>query len=525
VSKFLSRFSGFFQSKRLPGLALVALALFARLLPGPRTIDDAFITFRYARNLLAGNGFVFNPAEAVLGTTTPLYTLLMAGMGALFGGVQADFSTISLVTNAVADAVTCLLLWEIGKRLKLPRPGFLAGLLWAVAAYSVTFAIGGLETSVYVLLLTGAAWAFLAEKRKLTALFGALALLTRPDALILLGPLVLSRLIQMGLALRRKPQPSPLPTYLLEMVVFLLPVLAWYGYAWLTFGSPFPHSVTAKLVAYRLDENSALIRLIQHYATPFMHHNLVGAAVGVGLGLVFCPFLYALGARLAWKSIGWFSLPLTLYAWLYLVTFAIPNPLIFRWYLTPPLPLYFLFLLAGLEVLLERLLKTQRDGWRPRLALGLLLLLTLIPLLSEWRLKLDHGPARPAPEMAFNKLELLYRQAAELIAPQMDENTLLAAGDVGVLGYYTPARILDTVGLNSPVSTTYYPLPAEDYVINYAIPAELILNEKPDWVVILEVYGRLTLLKNPDFQSAYELVETLPTDMYGSQGMLIFKRR
>ena len=324
-------------------LGLVFLALLARLLPGARTIDDAFITFRYARNLLAGQGFVFNPGEAVLGTTTPLYTLLMAGLGALFGGVQADFPSIALVVNALADAVTCLLLWEIGKRFKMPRAGWVAGLCWAVAAYSVTFAIGGLETSVYVLLLTGSAWAFLAEKRKTTALLGALALLTRPDAIILLGPLVLARLIQMGLALRKKPKPSPLPTYLLEMAVFLLPVLAWYGYAWLTFGSPFPHSVTAKLAAYRLDENSALIRLIQHYATPFMHHNLTGSAVGVALGLVFCPFLYALGARRAWKSIGWISLPLSLYPWLYLITFAIPNPLIFRWYLTPPLPLYFLF--------------------------------------------------------------------------------------------------------------------------------------------------------------------------------------
>ena len=157
--------------------------------------------------------------------------------------------------------------------------------------------------------------------------------------------------------------------------------------------------------------------------------------------------------------------------------------------------------------------------------LGLLLLLTLVPLLSEWRLRLDHGPARPAPEMAFIKLELLYRQAADLISPQMDENTLLAAGDVGVLGYTTPARILDTVGLNSPISTTYYPLPAEDYVINYAIPVELILNEQPDWMVILEVYGRRTLLPDPDFQAAYSLVETLPTDMYGSDGMLIFKRK
>lgn len=513
------------SSPRAVRLALAAFAFLTRLLPGPRTIDDSFITFRYARNLLAGQGFVFNPGEAVLGTTTPLYTLLMAGLGALFGGIQADFPTIALFVNAVADAFTCLLLWEIGKRLRMERAGFLAGLLWAAAAYSVTFAIGGLETSLYVLLLTASAWAFLAGKRKLTALLGALALLTRPDALILLGPLVLGRLMQMGRELRKKPQPSPVASYMLEMALFVLPVLAWYGFAWLTFGSPFPHSVTAKLAAYRLEPNAALIRLVQHYATPFLHHNLTGAALGVGLGLFFCPFLYAIGARQAWKAIGWLSLPLTLYPWLYLITFAIPNPLIFRWYLTPPLPLYFLFLLAGLDELLQRLLKSRLGGWRPRLALSLVLVFSLVPLLSEWRLMLDHGPARPAPEMAFIKLELLYRQAAGKIAPQMDENTLLAAGDVGVLGFYTPARILDTVGLNSPVSTRYYPLPPEDYVINYAIPAELILAEMPDWVVILEVYGRRTLLPNPEFQAAYRLFDTLPTDIYGSEGMLIFQRR
>src|SRR3990170_6336850 len=62
---------------------IVILALAARLIPGPRTIDDAYITFRYARNLLAGNGFVFNPGERVLGTTTPLYTLLLAALAGL----------------------------------------------------------------------------------------------------------------------------------------------------------------------------------------------------------------------------------------------------------------------------------------------------------------------------------------------------------------------------------------------------------------------------------------------------------
>jgi hypothetical protein len=151
-------------------------------------------------------------------------------------------------------------------------------------------------------------------------------------------------------------------------------------------------------------------------------------------------------------------------------------------------------------------------------------ILPLAPTLSDWRIHPDHGSDQPAPEMAFIKLELLYRQAAAKIAPLMNEHSLLAAGDVGVLGFYTPGRILDTVGLNSPVSTRYYPLPPEEYVINYAIPAQLILDQQPDFVVLLEVYGRNTLLKDPRFLQEYHLLDKIDTDMYGSDGMLIFAR-
>ncbi len=59
------------QRKYYLPLLIIALALVARWIPGPRTIDDSYITFRYARNILAGEGFVFNPGEPVLGTTTP----------------------------------------------------------------------------------------------------------------------------------------------------------------------------------------------------------------------------------------------------------------------------------------------------------------------------------------------------------------------------------------------------------------------------------------------------------------------
>ena len=49
--------------------------------------DDAFISFRYARQLVDGNGLVFNPGERVEGYTNPAWTLWIAAGLAL--GVPA----------------------------------------------------------------------------------------------------------------------------------------------------------------------------------------------------------------------------------------------------------------------------------------------------------------------------------------------------------------------------------------------------------------------------------------------------
>lgn len=46
--------------------------------------DDAFISYRYAANLLAGNGLVFNAGKSVEGCSSFLYILLVVP-GLLFG--------------------------------------------------------------------------------------------------------------------------------------------------------------------------------------------------------------------------------------------------------------------------------------------------------------------------------------------------------------------------------------------------------------------------------------------------------
>ncbi len=510
--------------KTFPAL-LIAIALAARLLPGARTIDDAYITFRYARNLLAGEGFVYNPGERVLGTTTPLYTLLMTGLGALDGGAASPFPQIALVVNALADAATVLLLYKLGKRLGFECAGAGSAAVWALAPFSVTFAIGGLETSVYVLLLTATIYTYTQKKRGVSALFAALALLTRPDALIMLG-LIAADALRRALRTDRGPQTTDgglrsavrRPT-----AIFALLTLPWLLFASLYFGSPLPHSLLAKSLAYRLPPAAGFIRLLQHYATPFLGHLTFGVP-WIGVGLVIYPFLSLVGGREALRREPRL-LPWMLYPWLYFAVFALANPLIFRWYLTPPLPALFFFIFAGIETLARPAADSPK--WRRFLLPGLILLPLLLTL-RGWELHPDHGPERPAPRMAWFQLELLYQQAADFLQPYLGENPsqlTLAAGDVGVLGYYTGARILDTVGLNSPQTLSYYPLDEDYYVINYAVPPALILDQQPDFVVLLEVYGRAGLFPSPEFQREYMLLRKIPSDIYGSDGMLIFARR
>jgi len=504
------------QRKYYLPLLILVLAIVTRWIPWTRTIDDSYITFRYARNILAGDGFVYNPGEPVMGTTTPLYTLLMVVSGAVSGGTEASFPTLALIVNSLADATTALLLWQIGKHLKQPLASLAAGLVWSVLPYSVTFAIGGLETSVYVLLLTASFYYYLTHRITPAALLGSLAILTRPDAILLLIPIALDHLVRV----LRKQEKLRWQSIL---ALVLLPLI-WYSFATIQFGSPIPHSVQAKLGAYRLDSTEALVRLIQHYATPFMNDQWFGSRIAVAGGLLLYPVLFAIGALKGFKT-NTRTLPYILYPWFYLLVFAIANPLIFRWYLTPPLPAYLLFILIGIETLLTALLprlKIYSHPFRTAILTVFLILLPMANLLSAWTWKTDHGLQHPAPKMAWYELELIYGQAADIISPYLQNGETLAAGDVGVLGYFTRARILDTVGLNSPEALTYYPLDEQAYVINYAIAPDLIIDQQPDAVIFLEVYGRNGLLKDERFLEQYQLIQTLPTNIYGSNGMLIY---
>jgi hypothetical protein len=157
------------------------------------TIDDAYISFRYARNLVDGHGLVYNLGEPVEGYTNFLWTLLIAA-GLKLGAAPESFVNGLGITFGVG---TFVFTYWVAERLAPSGPvPCLATWLLASTAIFNGHAVFGLETAMFACLLMAGAARFMAEsaneKRRpwSGALFG-MAALTRPEAPLFFGLLLL----------------------------------------------------------------------------------------------------------------------------------------------------------------------------------------------------------------------------------------------------------------------------------------------------------------------------------------------
>lgn len=146
--------------------------------------DDAFISYRYAANLWAGNGLVFNVGEPIEGYSNFLYTLLIAP-GFLFGHEYIYLFSLSL--NCVLLIGCCLLLQRLINRHMGARPALIGGCLLALSPVLWANAATGLE-SVLMLFLVLTTWSLLdLDTPRLPWILGAAlaAILCRVDGFIL----------------------------------------------------------------------------------------------------------------------------------------------------------------------------------------------------------------------------------------------------------------------------------------------------------------------------------------------------
>jgi hypothetical protein len=151
-------------------------------------IDDAYIFFRYSDHLLAGHGPVFNVGERVEGFTSPLWLVLLAA--GRWTGFRYESIVLVLGTLCATGAVAAS--WWLARTTVGPRAALLLPLLLAVHPGFSMWAVHGLETPLFVLLVTAGGAVWFAGGSRSAPIAGALlglAFWTRPEGAVLVAVL------------------------------------------------------------------------------------------------------------------------------------------------------------------------------------------------------------------------------------------------------------------------------------------------------------------------------------------------
>ena len=200
--------------------------------------EDFFITYRSSLNLLHGYGLVFEIGRRVHTFTSPLGTLLPAGLAGL---ARTDDPLVVMTWfRIVAIAALGAAWWLASARLPSGRALLVAGLLWAFDAKVAAYSTNGMETALLILAVV-LAWRALLDHRPVLAGVALGALLwTRPDGFIYFGALAVATMVLGG------QQPWKLKDWLVVGAMAAAVYTPWFAWAWIYYGSPVPNTVLAK---------------------------------------------------------------------------------------------------------------------------------------------------------------------------------------------------------------------------------------------------------------------------------------
>ena len=416
----------------LAGLALLsALSLGAYLFASQQAyrlgfpLDDAWIHQTYARNLALRGEWAFIPGQPSAGSTAPLWSALLAVGYWLGSGPHAWTYALgwALLLALSAAGITAFKLLCPAK----PGCGAWAGVLLALEWHLVWAAGSGMETLLFALIVLislvymmreGVSWL------KLGLLVG-LSAWVRPDGVTLLGPALL-------LALLREPdwgaRLKASSLLVLGVGCLFVPYLLFNR---TLVGAWWPNTFFAKQAEYAAHRQAPIWeRLAWEASLPL-----------VGAGTLLLPGF----AFLVWKKLrerdwnvlagaAWFVGYLILYAWRLPVTYQHGR------YIIPAMPVFFVWGLAGMAALAQ---PASTVLWR-RVLSKAWIFSTALALVIFWL----SGLRAFAQDVAVIESEMV--DTARWISANTEPDALVAAHDIGALGYFGDRRLLDLAGLVSP---------------------------------------------------------------------------
>ncbi len=434
-------------------------------------LDDSWIHLTYARNLAVHGEWAFQPGKPSAGSTAPLWTAMLS-LGFLLE--LAPYIWTYLLGAFLLGSMGLLgemILRRVSPayQSRIPWVGLFLILEW----HLVWSAASGMETLLHALLVTTVLGMLMSGSRRFVTLglLAGLSVWVRPDGITLLGPILVHALAGKGSGELRIRDLGLLTIGFASLFVpYLLFNLALAG-------TPMPNTFYAKQAEYAIWQARPFLTRFGELALQF----LVGPALALLPG-VLGWFVVAVRKR-DWGTLAgmvWFA------GYLFLYVQRLPVYQHGR-YIMPAMPIFFIWGLAALvgfskSKVLGRYHWVAHTGWVSLLG---------VMSIAFWLV----GAITYARDVALIESEMV--ATAKWVAANVPGDEIIAAHDIGALGYYDNHALIDLAGLISPE----------------VIP---FIRDEEKLAEFLDARGASYLIAFPDF---YPLLSTWAMPVFTTQGI------
>jgi len=425
--------------KILVGLIFVILILLAwqdRFM-----LDDAFISLRYADNLVNGDGLVWNPGERIEGYTNFMWTLILA-LPLVFSIDPVQF----IYLLGMGMFALCLVyIYKLGVLiLDSPHLALFAVLLIGINSSFRAFSTGGLETMFQTLLFVAASYQILrcirqgawpASQLLILGFLYAAMLLTRLDSalfVIVFFPIAFWGIWRGFINALKRENAKPALHFGKLAALSLPPLLmvgGWFAWKYAYYGGVLPNSLHARPVG------DSWPRGLYYVGTFLWAYGL------------FILFPLVVVACIAWwrrasRQIDWKLAPMAGFVflwWAYLVYMG-GDWMAFR-LLVPVMPFVFIM---GVGLIWRHL---NIVCWQVILSLALLLC-AFFPLPFEAASGVFPTVSSVAEHFEGLRMTEIGLQLKQMLG--QESNVSIAVVDAGTIPFYSRLPAVDMLGINDP---------------------------------------------------------------------------
>lgn len=454
-------------------------------------VDDVYISLRYARNLANGYGLVFNTDDntPVEGYTNFLWVIIESSLFKMNIPDNWILDIIKIIGMTFGVGILIVTFFLI-RMITLDNRIGLTGVLFLAAVPELAFwAVGGLETTMYIFWLLIGIYRYILEKRKGKAytwsmVFLALMALTRPEGLFFWIAIILWDVINTILA-RKENQASTTNNFrqiFPGVMIFIVLFGGYFLWRYNFYGYLLPNTFYAKKITY-FDQMIHRIKQVSGFVVhlfPFFSIASLG--------------YFYFHKKMKWEKLTLSIMMITLIAF----CFAARNEWMpgFRYEL-PFVPLLMLFFAAGINKIVYVDLKELSPPWKIRITrFGCMLFLGLFMIYP-------FNDLRKTGNRFSEQLHRAHIPLGKWLKHHAPKDASYASWDMGAVPYYS--QLPHIIDINSEgllnLHTTFHGYDVDNFLSQN--PSFLILPPNTSYIRPKEI---LDFYSNKKFDTDYEFL-------------------